>query len=173
MILDIIHRPVIIWKYCPVYFSKHNVSETGFCLRLQVKPTQLGPINRASPYLRTPVPDARWSITSYPRCTEIGTSSIDWPQLSRFYLKTEIESSLRNGVFWKIKRTVFLDKDRTIDNMEKHNVCSCIMTGKMPFGNSTGRFRNSHLQLRYPFRGAFISCIHMNAVYFKNSGKGA
>jgi hypothetical protein len=32
-----------------LYFSKHDVSETGFCLRLQVKPTQLGPIERASP----------------------------------------------------------------------------------------------------------------------------
>jgi hypothetical protein len=31
---------------------KHNVSETGFCLRPQVKPTLLGPIDRASPYLR-------------------------------------------------------------------------------------------------------------------------
>jgi hypothetical protein len=41
MFLDIIHRPV--------YISKHNVSETGFCLRLQV-----------------------------------GNSSIDWAQLSRF-----------------------------------------------------------------------------------------
>jgi hypothetical protein len=37
-------------KNCPVYFSKH-VSETGFCLRLLVKPIQLGPIDRASPYL--------------------------------------------------------------------------------------------------------------------------
>jgi predicted nucleic acid-binding protein len=36
-----------------LYLSKHNVSETGFCLRLQVKPTQLGPIDRASSYLRT------------------------------------------------------------------------------------------------------------------------
>jgi hypothetical protein len=43
MFLDIIHRPV--------YFSKHNVSETGFCLCVQVIPTQLGPIDRASPYL--------------------------------------------------------------------------------------------------------------------------
>jgi hypothetical protein len=34
---------------CPLYFSKHNVSETGFCLRLQVKPIQLGPIDRAIP----------------------------------------------------------------------------------------------------------------------------
>jgi hypothetical protein len=48
MFLDIIHRPV--------YISKHNVSQTGFCLRLQVKPTQLGPIDRANPYLQTPIP---------------------------------------------------------------------------------------------------------------------
>jgi hypothetical protein len=54
MLLDSIHRPV--------YFSKHNISETGFCLRLQVEPIQLVTIDRASPYLRT----------------EIGTSSIDW-----------------------------------------------------------------------------------------------
>jgi hypothetical protein len=40
-------------KHRPVYFSKHNVSEIGFCLRLQVKPTLLGPIDRPSPYLRT------------------------------------------------------------------------------------------------------------------------
>jgi hypothetical protein len=36
MFLDIIHRPAFILK--------HNVSETGFCLRLQVKSTQLVPI---------------------------------------------------------------------------------------------------------------------------------
>jgi hypothetical protein len=28
MLLDIILRPVLIWKHRPVYFSKHNVSET-------------------------------------------------------------------------------------------------------------------------------------------------
>jgi hypothetical protein len=33
----------------PVYFPKHNISETGFYLRLQVKPIQLDPIDRASP----------------------------------------------------------------------------------------------------------------------------
>jgi hypothetical protein len=37
-------------------FKKHNVSDTGFSLRLQVKPTEMGPIDRASPYLRPPVP---------------------------------------------------------------------------------------------------------------------
>jgi hypothetical protein len=45
MFSDIIHRLVHFLK-------KHNVSETGFCLRPQVKPTQLDPIDRASPYLR-------------------------------------------------------------------------------------------------------------------------
>jgi hypothetical protein len=51
MFLDI-RRPVFIEKHRPVYFSKHNISETGFCLSLQVKPTQLGPIDRDSPYLQ-------------------------------------------------------------------------------------------------------------------------
>jgi hypothetical protein len=68
------------------YFSKHNVSETGFCLRLQVKPTQLGP-----------------TISGL----EIGTSSMNGAQLIRFYLKTETESSFRNVMFWKMNRTGF------------------------------------------------------------------
>jgi hypothetical protein len=70
MFLYIIHRPVFISENRPVYFSKHNVSETGFRLRPQVKLTQFGPIDRASP------------------------------------------------------RKVFLDKDRTIDNAPKHNICT-------------------------------------------------
>jgi hypothetical protein len=36
-------------KCRPVSLSKHNVSETEFCLHLQVKPTQLGQIDRAEP----------------------------------------------------------------------------------------------------------------------------
>jgi hypothetical protein len=51
MFLGIIHRPV--------HISKHKFSETGFSLRLLVKPTQLGQINRASRYLRTPVSATR------------------------------------------------------------------------------------------------------------------
>jgi hypothetical protein len=49
-------------KHSPVYISKHNVSETRFCLRFQVKPTQLCPNDGASPYLRTPVPAPRQGI---------------------------------------------------------------------------------------------------------------
>jgi hypothetical protein len=52
MFLDIIHRPAFIQTHRPVYIRKHNVSETALCLRLQVEPTQLGSIDRASPYLR-------------------------------------------------------------------------------------------------------------------------
>jgi hypothetical protein len=33
--------------YCPVFYLKHNVSETGFCPRLQANPTLLGPIDRS------------------------------------------------------------------------------------------------------------------------------
>jgi hypothetical protein len=47
-ILDIIHRPVSYLRY--------GVSEIRFCIRLQVEPTQLGPIDpvrkqRLAPYI--------------------------------------------------------------------------------------------------------------------------
>jgi hypothetical protein len=35
----------------------------------------------------------------------------------------ETESSLQNVAFWKINRTVFLDKGRMMDNVQKHNSC--------------------------------------------------
>jgi hypothetical protein len=38
--MDIIHRPA--------FYLKHDVLEIGLCLRLQVEPTQLLPIDRAS-----------------------------------------------------------------------------------------------------------------------------
>jgi hypothetical protein len=56
-------------------------------------------------------------------CPEIGTSSIDWAQLSRFHLKTEWESSLRNVVL-KYKQEGVLDKNKAMDNVQKHNICS-------------------------------------------------
>jgi hypothetical protein len=46
-ILDIIHRPV--------FYLKHNVSETGFCLRLHVETTQIGAVGRANLSRRTAV----------------------------------------------------------------------------------------------------------------------
>jgi hypothetical protein len=47
--LDIIHRPVIFL----LLLLFHNIPETEFCLCLQIKHTQLGPIDGASPYIRT------------------------------------------------------------------------------------------------------------------------
>jgi hypothetical protein len=54
MFLYIIRCPVCYLRHLqhrPVYISKHNVSETGLCLRLHLNPTQLGPIDRSSPCL--------------------------------------------------------------------------------------------------------------------------
>jgi hypothetical protein len=53
----------------------------------------------------------------------IGTSSIDWAQQIRFYLKTETDSSLRNAVFSKNRQGGFLDEDKTMDNVQIHNIC--------------------------------------------------
>jgi hypothetical protein len=53
-------------------------------------------------------------------CPEIGTNTISLAQLSRFYLKTETESSLQN--------VVFLNKNRMVDNVQKHNICNGIST---------------------------------------------
>jgi hypothetical protein len=44
-------------------------------------------------------------------------------KMSRFYLKTERESSLRNIVFLN-KQDDVLDKNRTMDNVQKHNTCA-------------------------------------------------
>jgi hypothetical protein len=67
-ILDIIHRRI--------FYVSHRVSDTGFCLRLQAEPIQLG---RLSP--------------------ETENISIYWAQISSFHLKPETESSLRSAVF--------------------------------------------------------------------------
>jgi hypothetical protein len=40
--------------YRPVFYLKHDGSKTGFCLRFQVEPTQLGPMESASLCVRTP-----------------------------------------------------------------------------------------------------------------------
>jgi hypothetical protein len=63
-----------------------------FCLRVQVQPTQFSPI-RAGP--------------------DTGNRFVDWTEMSRFHLKTEIESNLGNFEF-KIK-------DRTMDNAHNYN----------------------------------------------------
>jgi hypothetical protein len=39
-----------------------------------------------------------------------------------FYPRTETESNIRNVVF-KYKQDGVLDKNRTMDNVQKHNIC--------------------------------------------------
>jgi hypothetical protein len=69
MFLHIIHRR-----------EKHNVSDTGFCFRLRVKPTQLGPIDWDSHYLRRlgSVSVFRWALLSWAQSIEKITISGDW-----------------------------------------------------------------------------------------------
>jgi hypothetical protein len=47
-------------------------------------------------------------------------SSISWAQLSRFKLKTETESGLRN--------VIFLNINRTMDNVQQHNIYIYLFT---------------------------------------------
>jgi hypothetical protein len=88
------------------------------------------------------------------------SSSIDWAQLSRFYLEMETESSLRN-VFWKINRTEFLDKDRTIANVQKHNIYTNIPSSQtfrscsstvLPIGFASRRMKRIYEELPYVCR---------------------
>jgi hypothetical protein len=60
------------------------------------------------------------------RCPETGTSSIDWAQMSRFFLKTETESSLRNAVFYTKSGWFFLNKTRRW--LMSRNSCSHLHT---------------------------------------------
>jgi hypothetical protein len=61
---------------------------------------------------------------------EIGASSIDWAQKSRFYLKTETESSFPHAVFFKYKEDGVLDKSRTMGHVQKHNICTNVISSQ-------------------------------------------
>jgi hypothetical protein len=80
MYLDIIHRLTLSKN--TVLFIFQNVSD----------------------WILSPPSGKTYSVGPKP---EKGTSSIDWAQLSKFYLKAETESSLRNVVFSKINGMVF------------------------------------------------------------------
>jgi hypothetical protein len=58
-------------------------------------------------------------------CYKFGdrASSIDWAQLNRFYLKTETIQSPKRCVL-KYNQDGVLDKNRTMDNVQKHNICT-------------------------------------------------
>jgi hypothetical protein len=56
-ILDIIHRPI--------FYLKYDVSEAGFCLRIQVETTQLGPTNRGTLCLHVIPVGPNWVVSTW------------------------------------------------------------------------------------------------------------
>jgi hypothetical protein len=80
MFLDINNRPVFI-QNTALFIFQNNVSETGLCLRLQVERTQLGPSDRASPYLRTPVPAPGWGIQANKLSARAKTKTLKYKKL--------------------------------------------------------------------------------------------
>jgi hypothetical protein len=62
MIKRIIFITALDVIYHRVFYLKHNVSETGFCLRLEVEPTQSDPIVRAILYL---LPETESSLRNF------------------------------------------------------------------------------------------------------------
>jgi hypothetical protein len=77
-------------KNTVLFIFKNNVSETKFCLLLQVKSAQLGPVDRVSPYL----PENGDRIQCPKRCV------------------------------LKYKQDDVLDENRTMDNVQKYNICT-------------------------------------------------
>jgi hypothetical protein len=59
-------------KNTVLFIFQNNVSETGFYLRLQVKPTQLGPIDRASPDFRKELDHSNNCVTGSNSATDTG-----------------------------------------------------------------------------------------------------
>jgi hypothetical protein len=59
------------------------------------------------------------------------TSSVDWAQLCRFHLKTETIQSPKRYV---------LNKNRTMDNVQKHNNCINVPSSQTFRGNLPGVF---------------------------------
>jgi hypothetical protein len=96
--------------YLLFLFKKRIVLETGFCLRLQVKPTHLDPIDRASPCLQT----MEGGLKIKNKSPEIGTSSLDWTQLATFHMERRQNT---------ISETLYvLDKNGRMGNAQKHEI---------------------------------------------------
>jgi hypothetical protein len=106
------HRYFFLYAY--IADGLHNFHNCGFLCRFRIvlyyKYYVFGPYPSSCLYLKKPSCSffktrrfGDWilspALVSDP---EIGTRSIDWAQQSRFYLRTETESGLRNVVFWKI-----------------------------------------------------------------------
>jgi hypothetical protein len=74
----------------PVFYSRHDVSETRFCLRLKVEPTQLGAIGTASLRLSLFI---GFSIVGISHKTTTGEDS----KLRRLYVCSVLEMELKKN----------------------------------------------------------------------------
>jgi hypothetical protein len=91
---------LFLFKTLSYLYLNHKVSETGVCLHLQIKPTcwiQSTELALISGHL------------------EIGTSFIDWAQLSRCLPQ--------DGDRIQSPKHCDLNKNRMMDNLQKHNTC--------------------------------------------------
>jgi hypothetical protein len=119
----------------PVYISKHNVSETGFSLRLQVKSTQLGPIDRASPYLRTPVQAPRKGIQAKHSINHLRELRQNIKILKTLYMCEVLHQSTTEIITGEMKFTVWFQhkKNKFSHSMYTGRSCSFftspVMTG--------------------------------------------
>jgi hypothetical protein len=68
IILSVIHRPV--------FYLKHDVSETGFCLRLQVIRTQLSPFDVYRYHLRTETESSHRNVVLYMKDRKMDNAQI-------------------------------------------------------------------------------------------------
>jgi hypothetical protein len=94
-----------------------------------------------------------WCCYRYP---EIWTSSIDWIQRNRFYLKTETEVTLRNGVFLNINWMTY----------RKHVTCllSTIMVRSMRMYKLHGHKENTDAVLLRGSTCLPTRCLEMGCI---------
>jgi hypothetical protein len=87
--LDSIQSPVLI------YLKTHNVSEPGFCLRLQVEPAQLSAIDRAGPCLRDTRTNTRQDISAQTTYVSVSPGA-DWSvaEITNWRKHNEIHSDI-------------------------------------------------------------------------------
>jgi hypothetical protein len=88
--------------------NENSISETAFCLRLQVEPTQLGPMHRASLYLRRP----EWTPgTLSPGVKRPGREADHSPPTNAEAKKTQIcASTAHPHVLWRSAQLVDVEK---------------------------------------------------------------
>jgi hypothetical protein len=88
-----------------------------------------------------------YPIMCWCRCPKIGTNCINWAQLSRFHLKTETESSLRNVVLKK-DRTWIMSRNTIFVLLCHCHKLSCLID-KIMFKNCDAKTKCSNYYMQH------------------------